>query len=60
MPAAAQRRPMSPGCQRFTLRACQRTISIIDSTALVENTVFNNRTGDPEMGDREHLGHALP
>jgi hypothetical protein len=39
MPAAADRNLMSPGWQRFTLRAWARTISIIDSTGFVDITV---------------------
>ncbi len=47
MPAAAQRSLMSPGCQRFTLRAWSRTISIMDSIGLVPITVFNNEPVTP-------------
>jgi hypothetical protein len=39
MPAAVQRRHMSPECQRFTLREVRRTISIIDSQGLVDWSV---------------------
>ncbi len=33
---------MSPGCQRFTFRACDLTISIIDSIGFVLITVFSS------------------
>src|SRR6266540_3468751 len=39
MPAAVQRRHMSPDCQRFTLREVRRTISIIDSHGFVDCTL---------------------
>ena len=35
IPAAVQRRHMSPDCQRLTLRLVRRTISIIDSIGFV-------------------------
>jgi hypothetical protein len=38
MPAAVQRRAISPDDQRFTLRWVWRTISIIDSHGLVDST----------------------
>ncbi len=47
MPAAAHRRRMSPGCQRFTLRAWWRTISIIDSIGLVPITVLSSEPETP-------------
>ena len=43
MPAAAQRSRMSPSFQHFTLRAWSRTISIMDSTGLVEATTSDSR-----------------
>jgi hypothetical protein len=39
MPAAVQRRAISPELQRFTLRWVRRTISIIDSHGLVDSSV---------------------
>ena len=39
MPAAVQRRHMSPFCQRLTLRLVRRTHSIIDSHGFVEASV---------------------
>jgi len=42
MPAAAQRSRMSPSCHRLTLRAWARTISIIDSTGLVDITFLSS------------------
>lgn len=38
--ATAHRRRMSPGCQRFTLRACTLTMSMVDSIALVVASVL--------------------
>ena len=52
IPAAAQRRRMSPGCQCFTLRAWARTISIIDSTGLVDITVASSGPRTPIGGSR--------
>ena len=49
MPAAAQRNTISPSRQRFTVDACSRTISIIDSIGFVENTVFNNGPRTPSL-----------
>src|SRR3954454_19702220 len=43
MPAAVQRRHMSPFCQRLTLRLVRRTVSIIDSQGLVEASVRLSR-----------------
>jgi hypothetical protein len=48
MPAAAHRRRTSPGCQRFTLRACSRTISIIESIGLVPMTVLSSDPVTPK------------
>ena len=39
MPAAVQRRAISPDCQRLTLRLVRRTHSIIDSHGLVDSSV---------------------
>src|SRR5659263_527574 len=47
MPAAAQRSRMSPSFQRCTLRAWSRTISIMDSTGLVEATVRSSAPVTP-------------
>jgi hypothetical protein len=40
MPAAVERRQMSPDCERLTLRAERRTHSIIDSRGFVDSSVF--------------------
>ena len=40
MPAAVQRKHISPDCQCLTLRALRRTHSIIDSHGLVKASVF--------------------
>ncbi len=47
IPAAVQRRHMSPDCQRFTLRDVRRTMSIIDSIGFVEDSVFFRRPRIP-------------
>ncbi len=47
MPAAVQRRHMSPFCQRLTLRATRRTVSIIDSDGFVEASVRFRRPRTP-------------
>jgi hypothetical protein len=49
MPAAVQRRHMSPDCQRFTLREVRRTVSIIDSHGFVDCSV---RLSDPLIPSR--------
>ena len=47
MPAAVQRRHMSPFCQRLTLRLMRRTVSIIDSHGFVEASVRLSRPRTP-------------
>src|SRR4051812_42154642 len=47
MPAAVQRRHMSPFCQRLTLRLTRRTVSIIDSHGFVEASVRLSRPRTP-------------
>ena len=47
MPAAVQRRHMSPFCQRLTLRLVRRTVSIIDSQGFVEASVRLSRPRTP-------------
>jgi hypothetical protein len=42
MPAAVQRRHMSPLCQRLTLRLVARQMPIIDSIGFVEDKVFQS------------------
>lgn len=51
-PAAAHRNAMVPSRQRYTLAAWSRTISIMLSTGLVENTV---RSSDPVTPSRVTL-----
>ena len=55
MPAAVQRRHMSPFCQRLTLRLMRRTVSIIDSHGFVEASVRLSRPRDAEAGDGQRL-----
>ena len=47
MPAAVQRRHMSPFCQRLTLREIRRTVSIIDSHGFVLTSVRLSRPRTP-------------
>src|SRR4051812_35610397 len=47
MPAAVQRRHMSPLCQRLRLRLTRRTVSIIDSHGFVEASVRLRRPRTP-------------
>ena len=47
MPAAVQRRHMSPFCQRLTLRLMRRTVSIIDSHGFVDASVRLSRPRTP-------------
>ena len=47
MPAAVQRGRLSPFCQRLTLRATRRTVSIIDSHGFVEASVRLSRPRTP-------------
>jgi hypothetical protein len=47
MPAAVQRRHMSPFCQRLTLRLVARQIAIIDSIGFVEDNVFQSCSWTP-------------
>src|SRR3954464_15108499 len=49
MPAAVQRRHMSPFCQCLTLRLTRRTVSIIDSHGFVDASV---RLCRPQMPRR--------
>jgi len=42
MPAAVQRRHMSPFCQRLTLRLVARQMPITDSIGFVEDSVFHS------------------
>jgi len=55
MPAAVQRRHMSPDCQRLTLRLVRRQISIIDSIGFVEDSVRQSGPVDPEPLQRHGL-----
>ena len=67
--AAVQRLRMSPSCQRLTLRWVWRTISIIDSIGLVEDSVFESWpviprrisvsvSGSPSRSDAPASGQA--
>src|SRR5215213_8924125 len=59
IPAAVQRRHMSPDCQRLTLRLMRRTVSIIDSHGFVEASVRLSGPRTPEAGDGEGLLEAF-
>src|SRR3954447_10108429 len=59
MPAAVQRRHMSPFCQRLTLRLTRRTVSIIDSHGFVEASVRLSRPRTPTTRDGQRLLHPL-
>ena len=58
IPAAVQRRAISPELQRLTLRAERRTHSIIDSIGFVEASV---RRSEPVMPRRVRMSvSAIP
>jgi hypothetical protein len=59
MPAAVQRRRMSPSRQRLTLRWVRRTVEIIDSIGFVEQSVRLSAPLTPGAGEGERLLEVL-
>src|SRR4051794_11613805 len=59
IPAAVQRKHMSPFCQRLTLRLMRRTVSIIDSPRVRRHERALEPAAHAEPGDGERLLHAL-
>ena len=59
MPAAAQRSLMSPGCQRFTLRAWSRHDLDHGLHRIGPHHGLQQRTRDAESGDRQRLDEPL-
>ena len=59
MPAAVQRRPISPEVQCLTLRWVRRTMSIIDSHGFVDSSVRLSLPVIPQPDHGQRLLHPL-